>query len=186
MQRALLQPLLRCRCGPVLGTEWYAALLGPQGRCPCRGGAPTGRTRLRAAASSLCGASTFATRPLAPRLPTHLRRHVLVLDSQGQQLRRLGPLPAPVQHVCWPGGDAAVGLLLAATPSGLHCWRDGGAAEGCQLLAPSGEQPPPQEQQRAYACIAAALGAPLVAASCTATNEVRAVAARGGKAAADA
>lgn len=107
-----------------------------------------------------------------------------MLDSQGQQLRRLGPLPGPVQQVCWPGGDAAVGLLLAATPSGLHCWRDGGAAEGCQLLAPSGE-PPPQEQQRAYACIAAALGAPLVAASCTATNEVRGVGACGDEPAAD-
>jgi hypothetical protein len=96
-------------------------------------------------------------------------RHVLVLDDQGQQLRRLGPLPAPVQHVCWPGGDAAVGLLLAATPSGLHCWRDGGAAEGCDLVALASKLPP---QQQAYACIAAALGAPLVAASCTAINEV--------------
>ncbi len=152
---------------------WCRALWGPAARRPCRVGARPPPRAGGASAWLLCRAApaTHPMRRFLPLVPHPTRRHVLVLDSQGQQLRRLGPLPAPVQHVCWPGADAAVGLLLAATPTGLHCWRDGGATEGCELAPPTGEPPP--EQQPAYACIAAALGAPLVAASCTTANEVR-------------
>lgn len=85
-----------------------------------------------------------------------------VLDGEGRELRRLGPLPQPVQQVAWAG--AAGDDLVACTPAALHTWTQGGSAEGPVLPSPSPEAP--------YLRIAASPQAPMLAAS-SADREVR-------------
>jgi hypothetical protein len=58
-----------------------------------------------------------------------------VLDQDGQEQRRYGPLQQPVQHLAWAGD-----VLVAATSHTIHLWRQGGtedeAEDGLVLHTP--------------------------------------------------
>lgn len=47
-----------------------------------------------------------------------------VLDQDGQEQRRFGPLQQPVQHLAWAGD-----VLVAATSHTIHLWRQGGTED---------------------------------------------------------
>ncbi|PSC68050.1 hypothetical protein C2E20_8322 [Micractinium conductrix] len=72
---------------------------------------------------------------LAERFAVAWGSHVHVLDGQGSELRRLGPLQQPTTAVAWAGASGDV--LVAATPAALHLWAAAGEGAAAVLPAPA-------------------------------------------------